>query len=99
MVLLSQSGSCAGRARGATAIRPGRPNVWGTVLAVAVLAVAVAGLGRAAQNVDVEIWWPTSDTRQRFHNVGRNQILEVTELEREYKPLRRVPQPLRGGTP
>ena len=29
---------------GATAIRPGRPNVWGTVLAVAVLAVAVAGL-------------------------------------------------------
>jgi ribose transport system permease protein len=29
---------------GATAVRPGRPNVWGTVLAVAVLAVAVAGL-------------------------------------------------------
>jgi ribose transport system permease protein len=29
---------------GAIAIRPGRPNVWGTVLAVAVLAVAVAGL-------------------------------------------------------
>jgi ribose transport system permease protein len=29
---------------GATAIRPGRPNVWGTILAVAVLAVAVAGL-------------------------------------------------------
>jgi len=29
---------------GATAIRPGRPNVWGTLLAVAVLAVAVAGL-------------------------------------------------------
>jgi ribose transport system permease protein len=29
---------------GATAVKPGRPNVWGTVLAVAVLAVAVAGL-------------------------------------------------------
>jgi ribose transport system permease protein len=29
---------------GATAIRPGRPNVWGTVLAVSVLAVAVSGL-------------------------------------------------------
>ena len=29
---------------GATAIRPGRPNTWGTILAVAVLAVAVAGL-------------------------------------------------------
>jgi ribose transport system permease protein len=29
---------------GTTAIRPGRPNVWGTIVAVAVLAVAVAGL-------------------------------------------------------
>jgi ribose transport system permease protein len=29
---------------GATAVCPGRPTVWGTVLAVAVLAVAVAGL-------------------------------------------------------
>jgi ribose transport system permease protein len=29
---------------GTTAVRPGRPNVWGTVIAIAVLAVAVAGL-------------------------------------------------------
>lgn len=29
---------------GTTAIRPGRPNVWGTIVSVAVLAVAVAGL-------------------------------------------------------
>jgi ribose transport system permease protein len=29
---------------GTTAIRPGRPNGWGTIVAVAVLAVAVAGL-------------------------------------------------------
>jgi hypothetical protein len=57
------------------------------------------GLGRAAQKVDVEIWWPASDTRQRFTNVGKNQVVEVTELEREYKTLRRVPQPLIGGTP
>jgi hypothetical protein len=57
------------------------------------------GLGPAAQNVDVEIWWPASDTRQRFVSVGKNQVLEVTELEREYKPLRRIPQPLGGGTP
>ncbi len=34
----------SGALLGTTAIRPGRPNVWGTVLAVAVLAVAVAGL-------------------------------------------------------
>jgi len=31
---------------GATSVRPGRVNVWGTVLAVAVLAVAVAGLNQ-----------------------------------------------------
>ena len=31
---------------GATSIRPGRVNVWGTILAVAVLAVTVAGLNQ-----------------------------------------------------
>lgn len=31
---------------GATSIHPGRVNVWGTILAVAVLAVTVAGLNR-----------------------------------------------------
>ena len=39
---------------GATAIRPGRPNVWGTVLAVAVLAVAVAGLSQLGAPFYVE---------------------------------------------
>lgn len=39
---------------GATAIRPGRPNVWGTVLAVAVLAVAVAGLSQLGAPFFVE---------------------------------------------
>jgi ribose transport system permease protein len=39
---------------GATAIRPGRPNTWGTVLAVAVLAVAVAGLSQLGAPFYVE---------------------------------------------
>lgn len=39
---------------GATAVRPGRPNVWGTVLAVAVLAVAVAGLSQLGAPFYVE---------------------------------------------
>jgi ribose transport system permease protein len=39
---------------GATAIRPGRPNVWGTILAVAVLAVAVAGLSQLGAPFYVE---------------------------------------------
>ena len=38
--------AATGALLGATTIRPGRPNVWGTVLAVAVLAVAVAGLNQ-----------------------------------------------------
>jgi ribose transport system permease protein len=39
---------------GATAVRPGRPNVWGTVLAVAVLAIAVAGLSQLGAPFYVE---------------------------------------------
>ena len=39
---------------GATAIKPGRVNVWGTVLAVAVLAVTVAGLNQLGAPYFVE---------------------------------------------
>lgn len=39
---------------GATAIKPGRVNVWGTVLAVAVLAVTVAGLNQLGAPFFVE---------------------------------------------
>ena len=38
--------AATGALLGATTIKPGRPNVWGTVLAVAVLAIAVAGLNQ-----------------------------------------------------
>ena len=40
------------------------------------------GLGAAARRVDVEVWWPTSRTRQRFENVGRNRTLEITSFSR-----------------
>jgi len=53
------------------------------------------GLGANARNVDVEVWWPTSNTRQRFSNVGKNQFIEVTEFADNYKPLQRGPLPLR----
>ena len=39
---------------GATSIRPGRVNVWGTMLAVAVLAVTVAGLNQLGAPFFVE---------------------------------------------
>ncbi len=39
---------------GATSVRPGRPNAWGTLLAVSVLAVAVAGLNQLGAPFFVE---------------------------------------------
>jgi hypothetical protein len=53
------------------------------------------GLGADARNVEVEIWWPTSNTRQRFSKVGKNQHLEITEFADSYRPGRRPPLPLR----
>jgi hypothetical protein len=37
-------------------------------------------LAAGARNVEVEIWWPTSNTRQRFSQVGKNQFGEITEF-------------------
>jgi hypothetical protein len=51
------------------------------------------GLGAAARRVDVEIWWPTSNTRQRFPNVGKNRFLEITEFAPEPHTLNRPPLP------
>jgi hypothetical protein len=42
------------------------------------------GLGRAARNVDVEIWWPASHTRQQFANVGKNKVLTIEELAKTF---------------
>ena len=47
------------------------------------------GLGPGVQRVDVEIWWPTSNSRQRFSNVGKNRFLEITEFAAAPTPLQR----------
>jgi hypothetical protein len=52
------------------------------------------GLGRAARIVDVEIWWPTTNTRQRFTDVAVNQSIGVTELAAGYVRLDRPRLPL-----
>jgi FG-GAP-like repeat/ASPIC and UnbV/PPIC-type PPIASE domain len=51
------------------------------------------GLGRSARIVSLDIWWPTSGTRQRFTDVAVNQSIEVTESSQDYKRLtpRRLP--------
>lgn len=49
------------------------------------------GLGNAAQIKQIEIWWPTSDTRQYFTSVGKNQFLEMKEFATNYTKLERHP--------
>jgi hypothetical protein len=47
------------------------------------------GLGRAKAIESIEIWWPTSDTRQVFRNVPLNQFIEIKEFEQEFVRLDR----------
>jgi tetratricopeptide (TPR) repeat protein len=47
------------------------------------------GLGKAAQITELEIWWPASNTRQTFTDVGKNQFLEIKEFAKDYKKLDR----------
>jgi len=47
------------------------------------------GLGAGAQRVDVDVWWPTSNTRQRFENVGTNRVLEISEFAPAPRTLER----------
>jgi tetratricopeptide (TPR) repeat protein len=49
------------------------------------------GLGHAARIVDLEIWWPTSNTKQHFSDVEKNQVLEIREFASDYKKLNRKP--------
>jgi tetratricopeptide (TPR) repeat protein len=52
------------------------------------------GLGKAARIVDVEVFWPVSNTRQHFASVAKNQVIEIRELEDRVTPLARKPSPL-----
>jgi tetratricopeptide (TPR) repeat protein len=47
------------------------------------------GLGKAARIVDIEVWWPRSDTRQRFADVDKNQTIEIKEFATNYTKLER----------
>ncbi len=55
------------------------------------------GLGKSARIVDVEVFWPVSKTRQHFANVGKNQVIEIRELDDRVSPLQRKPAPLGGS--
>ena len=52
------------------------------------------GLGKAKRIETLEIWWPTSNTRQIFHQVRPNQHLEIKEFEKNYVQQERRAFPL-----
>ena len=47
------------------------------------------GLGKSAHILNLEIWWPASNTKQEFTNVKPNQFLEIKEFAKEYTVLQR----------
>jgi hypothetical protein len=49
------------------------------------------GLGRSARIVELEIWWPVSNTRQRLTGLRKNQAVEIAELARSYATVERRP--------
>lgn len=55
------------------------------------------GLGKDAHIVDLEIWWPASNTRQHFANVDKDQFLEIKEFATDYAKLERKPYQLGGA--
>ena len=47
------------------------------------------GLGKSARISGVEVWWPTTNTRQTFLNIGKNQFIEIKEFAKDYTKLDR----------
>jgi tetratricopeptide (TPR) repeat protein len=54
------------------------------------------GLGKAAKILNLEIWWPTSKTRQEFSHVAPDQFLEIKEFAKDYSKLVRPRYELGG---
>lgn len=55
------------------------------------------GLGPNAQEVSLDVTWPSSGTRQHFRSVAKNQYIEIKELAPSYTQLERHPFRLGKG--
>ena len=55
------------------------------------------GLGPRAHIVDVEVWWPASNTRQHFADVATNQAIRIAERASAYTRIERRRIRLGGG--
>jgi hypothetical protein len=58
--------------------------------------IAVTVEDAAGRIVDVQIWWPTSNSRQRFADVAKNPTLRIEEFATTYTRLARPPLRLGG---
>jgi tetratricopeptide (TPR) repeat protein len=56
------------------------------------------GLGKNALISNIEIWWPTSNTRQNFHDVAANQFIQIKEFDPNFTKLDRKSYHLGGST-
>ena len=54
------------------------------------------GVGKAARIETLEIWWPTSNTRQTFRHLSVNQFIEIKEFADNFRKLARRSFPLGG---
>ena len=57
------------------------------------------GIGKATKIDTLEIYWPTSDTKQVFRNLAVDQAIEITEFETKYRKLNytQLPAPKKNG--
>src|SRR6266496_806612 len=54
------------------------------------------GLGKSARIQNIEIWWPSSNTRQNFANLTKDQFLQIKEFDTSYTNLNRAAVQLGG---
>ena len=47
------------------------------------------GLGLASEITRLDVWWPTSNTRQEFTHVAMDQYIQIKEFARDYTKLKR----------
>jgi tetratricopeptide (TPR) repeat protein len=57
------------------------------------------GIGKNAHIDNIEIWWPTSGTRQNFKSVDANQFLQIKEFDTSFTKLTRRSYVLGGVKP
>jgi hypothetical protein len=54
------------------------------------------GLGKSVKIEKLEVWWPTSKTKQTFENVPTDQFLEIREFQKSFTSEIRRPFELGG---